>query len=89
MSDSDIFTLGLGLGLTPPWRVVDQRLASERQPHELRPAIAAPPGERFPRPTAGGRASRTSGRRTLGATSTSSSTNAQLPSSRVPPRPKQ
>jgi len=51
MSGSNIFTLGLGL--TPPWRVVDQRLATDRQPHELRLAIAAPPGERFPCPTCG------------------------------------
>ncbi len=51
MGESDIFTLGLGL--TPPWRVVDQRLETERRPHELRLAIAAKPGARFPCPKCG------------------------------------
>jgi transposase len=51
MASSDIFTLGLGL--TPPWRVIDQRLETIRQPHELHLAVAAEPGARFPCPTCG------------------------------------
>jgi transposase len=46
MSGSDIFTLGL----SPPWRVVDQRLETDRQPHELHLAIAAESGALFPCP---------------------------------------
>jgi transposase len=51
MASSDIFTLGLGL--TPPWRVIDQRLEADRQPNELHLAIAAEPGARFPCPICG------------------------------------
>ncbi len=51
MSGSDIFTLGLGL--SPPWRVVDQRLETDRQPHELHLAIAAEPGALFACPKCG------------------------------------
>ena len=51
MQACDIFTLGLGL--TPPWRVVDQRLETAQQPHELRLAISAEPGALFPCPTCG------------------------------------
>ena len=51
MANSDIFTLGLGL--TPPWRVVDQRLETDRQPNELHLAVAADPGARFPCPSCG------------------------------------
>lgn len=51
MSSSDIFTLGLGL--TTPWRVIDQRLETDKQPHELHLAIAAEPGARFPCPSCG------------------------------------
>jgi transposase len=43
----------LGLGLTAPWRVVDQRLPTDRRPHELRLAIAAAPGALFPCPKCG------------------------------------
>jgi hypothetical protein len=42
MAHSDVFTLGLGL--TPPWRVVDQRLETGTQPNELHLAVAAEPG---------------------------------------------
>lgn len=51
MAHSDVFTLGLGL--TPPWRVIDQRLETGRQPNELHLAVAAEPGARFPCPTCG------------------------------------
>src|SRR5271167_2016174 len=51
MASSDIFTLGLGL--TPPWRVIDQRLETDKQPNELHLAVAADPGARFPCPTCG------------------------------------
>lgn len=51
MAHSDIFTLGLGL--TPPWRVVDQRLETSKQPNELHLAVAADPGARFPCPIGG------------------------------------
>ncbi len=51
MASSDIFTLGLGL--TPPWRVIDQRLETDKQPNELHLAVAAEPGARFPCPACG------------------------------------
>jgi len=51
MASSDIFTLGLGL--IPPWRVIDQRLETAKQPNELHLAVAAEPGARFPCPTCG------------------------------------
>jgi transposase len=51
MASSEIFTLGLGL--TPPWRVIDQRLETTKQPHELHLAVAAEPGARFPCPACG------------------------------------
>jgi transposase len=51
MANSDVFTLGLGL--SPPWRVVDQRLETGKQPNELHLAVAAEPGARFPCPTCG------------------------------------
>ena len=51
MTNSDIFTLGLGLAA--PWRVVDQRLETDRQPHELHLAVAAEPGARFACPACG------------------------------------
>jgi transposase len=51
MAPSDIFTLGLGLAA--PWRVVGQRLETDKQPNELHLAVAADPGARFPCPTCG------------------------------------
>jgi transposase len=51
MASRDVFTLGLGL--TPPWHVVDQRLQTDQQPNELHLAVAAEPGARFPCPTCG------------------------------------
>ena len=51
MASSDIFTLGLGL--IPPWRVIDQRLEIDKQPNELHLGVAAEPGARFPCPTCG------------------------------------
>lgn len=51
MAHNDVFSLGLGL--TPPWRVVDQRLETGKQPNELHLAVAAEPGARFPCPICG------------------------------------
>jgi transposase len=51
MPNSDIFTLGLGL--STPWRVIDQRLETGKQPHELHLAVAAEPGAGFPCPSCG------------------------------------
>src|SRR5487761_1420273 len=51
MTHSDVFTLGLGL--TPPWHVIDQRLETGKQPNDLPLAVAAEPGARFPCPTCG------------------------------------
>jgi hypothetical protein len=42
--------LALGLGLTPPWRLVNQRLETGRQPHELHLEVAAERGSLFPCP---------------------------------------
>src|SRR5208282_3543308 len=33
--------LALGLGVTPPWRLVNQRLETGKQPHELHLEVAA------------------------------------------------
>jgi len=60
MARSDIFTLGLGL--TPPWCVVDQRLETDKQPNELHLAVAAESGARFPCPTAPNSPSRATGK---------------------------
>jgi hypothetical protein len=51
MVTSDIFALGLGL--TPPWRLIDQRLETDKQSNELHLAVAADAGARFPCPTCG------------------------------------
>ena len=48
MAPSDIFTLGLGLAA--PWRVVGQRLETDKQPNELHLAVAADPGAQIPLP---------------------------------------
>jgi hypothetical protein len=42
--------LALGLGLTPPWRLVNQRLETGKQPHELHLEVAAERGSLFPCP---------------------------------------
>jgi transposase len=59
MASSDIFTLGLGL--TPPWRVIDQRLETDKQPNELHLAVAAERARAFPARPVAGPASRTTG----------------------------
>jgi transposase len=51
MASSDVFTLGLGL--TPPWRVTDQRMETAAQPNELHLTVTAEAGARFPCPTCG------------------------------------
>jgi transposase len=45
--------LALGLGVTPPWRLVSQRLDTGKQPHELHLEVAAERGSLFPCPVCG------------------------------------
>ncbi len=45
--------LGLGLGVTPPWKLVGQRLDTDKQPNELHLEVAADRGSRFPCPDCG------------------------------------
>jgi hypothetical protein len=45
--------LALGLGVTPPWRLVNQRLETGKQPHELHLEVAADRGSLFPCPVCG------------------------------------
>lgn len=51
MESNAIFSLGLGL--TPPWKLVDQQLDSGKHPHELKLSIAAGRGALFPCPVCG------------------------------------
>ncbi|MBB4266157.1 hypothetical protein [Roseospira visakhapatnamensis] len=41
--------LALGLGIEPPWRLVDQRLDTEASPHVLHLTVAADRGAAFAR----------------------------------------
>jgi transposase len=43
----------LGLGVTPPWRLVGQRLDTDKQPHELHLEVAAERGSLFACPVCG------------------------------------
>jgi transposase len=45
--------LALGLGLTAPWRLVEQRLETERRPQELHLRVEAARGALFPCPDCG------------------------------------
>lgn len=45
--------LALGLGVTPPWRLVSQRLDTATQPNQLHLEVAAERGALFPCPTCG------------------------------------
>src|SRR3984957_9873399 len=45
--------LALGLGVTPPWRLGNQRLETGKQPHELHLEVAADRGSLFPCPVCG------------------------------------
>jgi len=45
--------LALGLGVKPPWRLVDQRLDTRRQPHVLEILLEADRGASFPCPECG------------------------------------
>ena len=45
--------LALGLGITPPWGLVGQRLDTDKRPNELHIAMAADRGARFPCPDCG------------------------------------
>lgn len=51
MRTEDIFALGLGL--TPPWQVLSQRLDTEKAPHELHLVLGADRGATYPCPTCG------------------------------------
>ena len=42
--------LSLGLGVTPPWKLVGQRLDTDKRPNELHIEVAADRGARFPCP---------------------------------------
>ena len=55
MDSNPLFTLGLGL--TPPWRVVDQRFETDKTSHQLHLLVAAESGARFPCPKCGQMAS--------------------------------
>lgn len=45
--------LALGLGVTPPWRLVDQRLNTDSQPHVLEILLEADRGAEFSCPECG------------------------------------
>src|SRR3954465_14289798 len=45
--------LALGLGVTPPWRLVGQRLDTSKQPHELHLEVAAERHGKMTLPRAG------------------------------------
>lgn len=51
MHPNEIFALGLGL--TPPWNIAEQRLDMETTPHQLHLRIAADRGSLFPCPECG------------------------------------
>ena len=51
MRTEDIFAQGLGL--TPPWQVLSQRLDTEKTPHELHLVLGADRGATYPCPTCG------------------------------------
>jgi transposase len=45
--------LALGLGVTPPWRLVEQRLETDKRPHTLEIQLQAERGALFPCPDCG------------------------------------
>ena len=51
MNEHDI--IALGLGITPPWRIVGQILDTNKTPHELRIRIKADRGAQYPCPVCG------------------------------------
>src|SRR6202166_1184176 len=51
MEAKDVFTLGLGL--SEPWKLCDQRLDIEKRPHELHLEVASERGALFPCPECG------------------------------------
>ena len=51
MDAQDVLTLGLGV--TPPWRLVEQRLDTNKQPHILDILLEAERGTEFPCPDCG------------------------------------
>ena len=48
MQSNDIFTHGLGL--TEPWKLMEQRLDTSKSPHELYLRVAADRGAEYPCP---------------------------------------
>ena len=51
MNNYDI--IALGLGITPPWKIVGQILDTNKKPHELRIKIKADRGAKYPCPVCG------------------------------------
>ena len=51
MQPNEFFALGLGL--TPPWKLTDQRLDMDKSPHELHLRIEADRGSLYPCPDCG------------------------------------
>jgi len=51
MNEHDI--IALGLGITPPWRIVGQILDTSKNPHELKIKIKADRGPEYPCPACG------------------------------------
>ncbi|CAO0820877.1 transposase [Desulfarculales bacterium] len=45
--------LALGLGLQPFWRLVGQRVDTDKQPHEVSLEVAADRGAEYPYPECG------------------------------------
>ena len=60
--------LALGLGVTPPWKLVDQRLDTTTQPNRLHLEVAADRGALFACPECSGPARRTTSRASPGGT---------------------
>jgi len=58
----------LGLGIEAPWKLVDQRLETDKQPHEMHLEIKAERGPGMPVLPAAGHALHTTSRRKPGGT---------------------
>ena len=43
----------LGIGIQPPWQLVEQRLDTDKTPHELHLEVKAERGSKFPCPECG------------------------------------
>jgi len=71
MQAEEIFALGLGL--TPPWKIMSQRLDTDHMPTMLHLEIGAAPERCIPAPSAEPRARLMTSRNSRGGISTSSS----------------